>query len=278
MSFLMLLVMTISPGCHVLSPQAIPASKLSVATELIEANQNPIEMGRPVKWLDTAGWICGIPGKIMLWDRRIDNHRMTEKTIETTAEYLQANTMPHLKVRMNQYAPIEDFKRLRKNTTVAWPYRYTLGLLSVGGEAILPGRRLGGDHFKPFTQTVHLYSDVESIALHELAHAKDFSRQEYQGTYALAYLFMPTWHETIASRDALAYWYDRQDRSGIVEANRILYPAYGTYIGSALGAFVPTQATPIYYASVLGGHFNGRMLSREVDDHLREYRSLHQSH
>lgn len=261
-------------GCHVLSPQPIPSSPQYLAPELVESNESPIEIGRPIQWLDTAGWICGIPGKLLLWDRRVDNHRITEPTIAITADYLQAKNLPHLKVRINQYAPIADFKRLRQNKTVAWPYRYTLGLLAVGGEAILPGRLFGGDHFNPFSQTVHLYSDIPAIALHELSHAKDFSRRQYQGTYALAYTVMPTWHETIASRDSFAYLYDRKDRDGIVEANRVLYPAYGTYVGAALGAFVPDQASPVYYASVIAGHLNGRMLSREVDEHLREYRNL----
>lgn len=261
-------------GCHVLSPQSIPSSPQYLAPELVESNEAPIEIGRPIQWLDTAGWIWGIPSKLLLWDRRVDNHRITEKTIATTADYLQTKNLPHLKVRMNQYAPIADFKRLRQNKTVAWPYRYTLGLLAVGGEAILPGRLIGGDHFNPFTQTVHLYSDIPAIALHELSHAKDFSRRKYQGTYALAYIVMPTWHETIASRDALAYLYDREDRAGIIEANRVLYPAFGTYVGGALGSFVPAQATPIYYGSVIAGHINGRLLSRDVDEHLREYREL----
>ena len=261
-------------GCHVLSPQSIPSSPQYLAPELVQSEESPIEIGRPIQWLDTAGWIWGIPSKLLLWDHRVDNHRITEQTIATTADYLQVKNLPHLKVRINQYAPIADFKRLGQNKTVAWPYRYTLGLLTVGGEAIFPGRFFGGDHFNPFTQTVHLYSDIPAIALHELSHAKDFSRRRYQGTYALAYTVVPTWHETIASRDALAYLYDREDRPGIIEANRVLYPAYSTYVGSALGAFIPAQATPIYYASVVAGHLNGRVLSRDVEAHLREYRDL----
>ncbi len=261
-------------GCHVLSPKAIPSAPRYVSPELANDSSNQIEIGRKVKWLDTAGWIVGIPNKLLFWDRRIDSHRITSKTAETTVEYLEANNLPHIKVRMNQYAPIEDFRRLRKNKTVAWPYRYTLGLLAVGGEAILPGRLIGGDHFNPFTQTVHLYSDVPAIALHELGHAKDFTRRRYQGTYALAYLPFPAWHETIASRDAMDYLYQRHDRDGIIEANRILYPAYGTYVGNSIGVFTPAYATPIYYGSVLAGHFNGRMLSRQIDDDLLRYDAM----
>lgn len=261
-------------GCHVLSPKQISTKSYNVAPELIQETGTQIETGKPNKLLDGAGWVIGIPGKIMLWDRRIENHKITADTIETSAEYLQANQLAHVKVRLNQYAPWDDFKRLCRNKTVAWPYRYTLGILSVGGETILPGRLFGGDHFNPFTQTVHVFSDVPAIALHELAHAKDFSRRKYPGTYALGYLFLPAYHETIASRDAFGYLYDHQDREGVIEANRILYPAYGTYIGSGLQWYAPAVATPLYYGTVLAGHVNGRMLSRDIDEHLDEYQRL----
>jgi len=234
-------------------------------------------VGRPIKWLDTIGWVIGIPSKILLWDRRMDNHKITEPTLDATAIYLEANELPHVKVRMNQYAPLQDLKRLRKNNTVGWPYRYTIGLLSVGGEAIFAGRVFGGDHFNPFTQTVHLYSDSPAIAYHELGHAKDFSRRKWQGTYAILYGFVPSYHEVIASRDALDYVYDRHDRDGIIEANRLLYPAMGTYGGNALGYLSPANAVALYYGTVVAGHINGRMLSRNIDQHLAQYDAMFKS-
>lgn len=268
------LILGLSGGCNVLTPKSIALKKQYIAPELIHESNAPIEHGRPIKWLDTTGWVLGIPSKVLLWDRRIDNHQIGEQTIETTAEYMAANPLPHIKVRVNQYAPLADFERLKKNKTVAWPYRYTLGLLSIGGEAIFPGRVFGGDHFNPFTQTVHLYSDVPVVALHELGHAKDFSRRKFQGTYALGYLFFPTWHETIASRDAMDHLYARGNRDGIIEANRILYPAYGTYIGNSLGNLIPDYSLAAYYGLVAVGHLNGRALSQRVDEHLAEYQAL----
>lgn len=260
-------------GCRVLNPIEIPVATQQIAPELLDDETEQVEIGRPHKILDTAGWIVGIPDKILLWDRRVNRHAISEPTLDATADYLTANNLPHVKVRANQYAPLKDFGRLRKNKTVAWPYRYTLGVLSVAGEAIVPGRLFGGDHFNPFTQTVHLYSDVPSIALHELAHAKDFTRRTYQGTYALAYSVLPIWHETLASQDVFAHLYERGDREGVVEANRILYPAYATYIGNGIGNWVPNYALPVYYGSVIAGHANGRMLSRHVDHQLAVFQA-----
>lgn len=209
--------------------------------------------------------MLGIPDKILLWDRRINRHKISEGTIVATADYLEKNNLPHIKVRANQYAPIEDWKRLTKNKTVAWPWRYSLGALSVAGEAIFPGRIIGIDHFNPFSQTVHLYSDVPAVALHEAAHAKDFTRRRYQGTYAAAYLAFPLWHETLASEDVFAYLHHHRDPAAIAEANRILYPAYGTYVGGAISNFAPAYSAPIYYSSVIAGHINGRILSYRLE-------------
>ncbi len=261
---LLLIAIVACSGCRVLSPTAIPVKTQQIASELIDDNQPQIEMGRPQAVIDGVGWVVGVPSKLLLWDRRIDGHRISESTILAPADYLEHNNLPHVKVRANQYAPLDDWRRLRKNKTVAWPWRYTLGALSVAGETILPGRIVGGDHFNPFTQTIHLYSDVPAIALHESAHAKDFTRRKYQGTYAAAYLFVPLWHETLASEDVFHYLEGRGDVDRLIEANRILYPAYGTYVGNALGNFAPSYALPIYYGSVLAGHINGRILSRNL--------------
>lgn len=268
---IVILATSITGGCAVLSPNPIASHQRKYAPELLAATDPQIEIGRPHKVIDTVGWVIGIPSKILLWDRRIDRHKISEPTLVASADYLEANNLPHLKVRMNQYAPWEDFQRLRKNKTVAWPYRYTLGVLSVAGEAILPGRIIGGDHFNPFTQTAHIYSDVPAVALHELAHAKDFARRDYPGTYALAYLFVPLWHETIATRDVFSHLYEREDRAAIAEANRILYPAYGTYVGSSLGNFIPQASVPIYYSAVVLGHINGRWLTRDIDQQIIDY-------
>ena len=251
-------------GCRVLGPMPIDVQSQHFSAALIDADQPQIEIGKPRPIIDRIGWVVGIPDKLLLWDRRIDRHKISEETILATACYLEDNHLPHVKVRANQYAPLKDWKRLTQNKTISWPTRYTFGAFSVAGEAILPGRIFGGDHFNPFTQTVHLYSDIPAIALHEAAHAKDFSRREHQDLYAAAYLFLPIWHETIASEDVFAYLQDQGDREQIAEAHRILYPAYGTYVGSAVGGFGGSYALPVYFAGVTAGHINGRMLARAL--------------
>ncbi len=254
-------------GCRALKSREIVVRSQQVAPELMALNAQPIEVGEDRPILDGLGWVIGIPDKLLLWDRRASNHDISNETLFVVQDYVQKNNLEHVKVRANQYAPLQDWKRLRANKTVAWPWRYTIGTLSVAGEAIFPGRLIGGDHFNPFTQTIHLYSDIPAVAVHEGGHAKDFTRRTYQGTYAAAYLFVPLWHETIATEDAFAYFESNGDIDQIMEANRILYPAYGTYVGNALGGLAPGYATPIYFGSVLLGHANGRMLNRDIESH-----------
>jgi len=256
-------------GCHPLSAKRIDITKQYIAPELLQANTLPIERGKPRPVIDTVGWVVGIPSKLLFWNRRIENHRISAETEHVLADYLEANQLQHVKVRLNQYRPLDDFRRLTKNRSVAWPWRYTLGTFSVLGEAIVPGRLFGGDHFNPFTNTVHLYSDVPAIALHEAAHAKDFSRRRFPGTYAALYALpvVPLYHESIATSDVFAYGEtDLHDPEFQRQAYNVLYPAYGTYVGGAAGTIFPPISFPAYYGSVVAGHLAGRLQSRRIGD------------
>lgn len=226
--------------------------------------RQPIERGEPNKVVDTFGWVWGIPNKIILWDRRIDNHRIGPQTEAAVADYLAKNELSSVKVRLNQYHPGDDWRRLAANDSVGAGWRYTLGALSVLGETIIPGRLFGGDHFNPFTNTIHIYSDVPAVAVHEAGHSKDFAQREWKGTYAAVYLLpgAPLYHEAKATNDALGYLLTEADEQTQKDAYEILYPAYGTYVGGAFGTVVSGSGT--YVASVLGGHALGRIKSSQL--------------
>jgi hypothetical protein len=133
----------------------------------------------------------------------------------------------------------------------------------VVGEAILPGRLLGGDHYNPFTGTIHLYSDIPAVALHEGGDAKDFTRRDFPGTYALltGLPVVTLWPEAIATGDAIAYAGRQDDPDLQREAYRILYPAYGTYVGGAVGDLAAPVALPVYAGAVVAGHAVGRTMT-----------------
>ena len=258
-----LLSLTPAAGCATTPYRFGSAQHYHTSPLLASRNEPQIERGRPVPVLDTIGWIWGIPGKILLFDRRVENHRIDAETEAAIEDYLHNNELSTVKVRLNQYHPGDDWQRLVDNKSVGVGWRYTLGALSVLGETILPGRVFGGDHYNPFTNTIHMYSSVPAIGLHESGHAKDFAYRKWKGTYAAVYLIpgAPLYHEAVATNDALGYVMTTGDLSSQQEAYEILYPAYGTYVGNSLLGGAPFG----YLAGVIGGHIAGQWKSHSLE-------------
>lgn len=252
-------------GCHPLTARRIDTSAIYDSPQLLD-DQPQIQRGEPRKLIDGFGWVWGVPNKLLLWNRRMDNHHIGPETEAAIAGYLYDNDLPTVRVRLNQYRPGEDWRRLVRNKSVGAGWRYTLGTLSVLGETVIPGRLFGGDHYNPFTNTVHIYSDIPAIALHEGAHAKDFARRKWKGTYAVAYLVpvVPLYHESVASRDVVAYLETHGTPQQQAAAQRILIPAYSTYVGNAGGYALPNYGMPLFYGSVLAGHVWGYHESQQI--------------
>lgn len=221
-----------------------------------------IERGRPHRVLDASDWIWpgSWLGKLVLWDRRVDNHKIGEVTEEALRRYLDTNGLGHVKVRLNQYAPGDEFRRIRKNRSMGAGWRYTVGMISWLQYTLLPGRFFGGDHYNPYSNTINLYSDIPAIALHEGGHAKDFANRKWKGTYAVVYAvpFVNLYHEALATNDALGYLMAHESTALQREGYRIMHPAYGTYLGGNLGLLYPDHAFQIFGGAVLGGHVTGR--------------------
>jgi len=243
-------------------------------TLALRPGEAQIERGRPSAFLDGLGhYVLSLPTKLLLWNWDVDNHEISPETEARMAKYLADNDLYQVKVRLNEYAPGAEWRRLIHNRAVNGFWRYTIGALSVGLYTILPGRAFaglfGGDHYNPFTNTVNLYSDHPAIALHEAAHAKDFAQRKYKGTYgALRILpLVPLYQEGLATGDAIGY-----DRDlGLTDAEKadykILYPAFTTYIaGEGLRWIGTPWAYPIELAVAIPGHIVGRIKAAGVED------------
>jgi hypothetical protein len=244
------------------------AARYYSSPELAARTEVQMERGRPHKAIDTFGWVWGIPSKILLWDRRVENHRIDAHTESQLATYLNENELSTVKVRLNQYQPRDDWHRLVANKSVGAGWRYTVGVVSVAVEAIIPGRLFGGDHYNPYTDTIHLYSGSPAIALHEAGHAKDFARRKWKGTYAAARILpiVPLIQEAIATSDALGYLEATDSVSAQQEAYEILYPAYGTYVGAEIKPLGPFGVV----FGALGGHAVGRWKSWQLEEEREE--------
>lgn len=71
----------VSAGCF--EPREIPLTRRNVAPRLGAATRaQPVERGidRPV--VDGICWVVGVPRKIILWDSRVANHRVSPRTEE----------------------------------------------------------------------------------------------------------------------------------------------------------------------------------------------------
>lgn len=221
-----------------------------------------IVRGRPNRVLDASDWVWpgSWLGKLVLWDRRVDNHRIGDEMETMMRHYLEVNGLNHVQVRLNQYAPGQEFTRLRRNRSVGAGWRYTMGVIGWLQYTLLPGRFFGGDHYNPYSNTINLYSDIPAIAVHEGGHAKDFAGRKWKGSYAFIYIipFVNLYHEALASNDALGYLTAYESEAAQREGYRIMHPAYGTYVGGNVALLTPGAEFPVYAGAVLVGHATGR--------------------
>ena len=168
----------------------------------------------------------------------MDNHRISPKTEQALQEFLSAHpeALKDVKVRLNQWTPVGEFKRLAQNKRIEWYFRIFPGIPTTLFSSVT-GRLLGGDHYNPYTNTIHIFSDDPAIALHEAGHAKDFADQPDPGYYAVGRILPPVElsQEQTASDIAIQHLKDQKDRSGELHAYQTLYPAFGTYLGEEAG-------------------------------------------
>lgn len=234
-----------------------------------------IERGRPNAFLDGIGhYVISLPSKILLLHWNVNNHDISPETEAALRVYLAENDLDNVKVRLNEYAPGDEWRRLAHNKDVGAFWRWSFGLLSTTFYTILPGRffagLLSGDNYNPFTNTINLYSDNLPVALHEAGHAKDFARKSnrhWRGGYAALRILplVPLWQEGVATSDAISYLYAKDDVPMRKSAYRTLYPAYGTYVGSVGGdyfRYLPLGPGWVGYAIAYGpvvvGHVVGQ--------------------
>ena len=236
----------------------------------LQPGEPQIVRGKPRGFLDWVGHhIISLPSKLILWNWNVDRHSISPETEAALRQYLAENELPNVKIRLNEYDPGDEFYRLFHNKAVGAGWRYTIGLITVVFYTILPGRFWGGDNYNPYTNTVSIYSDHPAIVLHEAGHAKDFAKTRHKGTYAALRILpiVPLFQEGAATDDAILYYKEKSDKEGEKDAYKILYPAFGTYVG---GEVANWYGGPFHYlltaAFAIPGHIVGRIKAANVDD------------
>jgi hypothetical protein len=265
-----ILVLLLVSGC-ITSPYEVHDITDTQNLLQLREGEEQFEFGRPRKFLDASDWIWpgSLIGKLLLWNVNVDSHEVSDETVNELQEYLAYNDLGHVKIRINQYAPGGEWSRLFRNKDVGAGWRYTLGFISTIFYTILPQRFFGGDNYNPYTNTVSIYSNHKAIAVHEGGHSQDSSRRKHKGTYAALYMipFVSLHHEAMATNDALSYMSNQAQYEELKGAYKILYPAYGTYVGGGIAQFM---SSPIAYiiqvAAVIPGHIIGRVKASNVEN------------
>jgi hypothetical protein len=215
--------------------------------------------GRPNRFVDGVGWVWGIPEKVLLWDRRALNHEVSPETEQKLVEYVAANGLQSTKVRVNQYDPGGEWRRLAANKDVGAGWRYTFGALRALGYTIFPGRVFGDDNYNPYTDTVSIYSDIPALALEQGGHAKNVKGRPQPGTYASVFSLpvLSLFPEKQAKDYALDYIAWEGTPVDEAAAVKVLYPQYGIEVGRSATAMLPGAGALVTIAAAGVGHAVG---------------------
>ncbi|HTL47618.1 MAG TPA: hypothetical protein VL688_06090 [Verrucomicrobiae bacterium] len=254
------LTMVLNPAVH---------SAESIRGDFAERPTEPvIERGWKILPLDLIARLFALPNELLLWNHKLQNRNVSEETLEDLRQYMIYYQLEDVKVRVNKAAFVDEYRRLFTNKKMHWAIRIPFGFLTTT-ISLITERILAGDYYNPFNDTIHIFSDITPVVVHEAGHARDFDRQSNRGFYALMRIVpgMDLIQEDEASSSAIKYFIEKGDHATEIEAYKILYPAYGSYIGSYFGFILPFSIGSI--GAILGGHWFGRHKAREVSQKYR---------
>lgn len=215
-----------------------------------------VEHGARRPLVDGAGWVIGIPSKLLMWDRRANNHAVSAATVGEITNYLEHKNLANTVVRVNQYAPGKEWQRLVSNRSIAPGWRYTVGSLKWLKYTFVPGRLFGKDEYNPYTNSLYVYSDMPMLGLAEAAYAKDVSGRQRPGTYAAVQELplVSLWHESLATDEVLNYVCIHGNSEQIEEVRQDLYARYGIETAGAVGQVLPDGSGLFQIIGAASGH------------------------
>lgn len=232
----------------------------SIPYKGVNPERPQFERGYAIAPIDGLANLLAFPYKLLFWNWRLQNHRVSLETETDMMAFMDQHGLDDVKVYIAKFTLFPEMKRLySRHSPVAWPYRILPGTITTLF-AGLTDWLIGGDYYNPFTNSIHLYSDDSAIALHEAGHALDFKKRTYRGTYAIMRMLpaADTHQEWEATDAAITYYKNIKNIEKETDAYKILYPAYGSYVGGAVSVFIPIP----YLTSVAGvlvGHVWGRI-------------------
>ena len=224
-----------------------------------------IERGWKIFPIDLIAAILSLPDRLLLWNWKFKNRNVSDATLNELRNYMETYELYDVKVRVNKAAFIDEYRRLCTNKKMHWFVRFFPGFF-VTTISLIFERLTAGDYYNPFNDTLHLFSDLTPVALHEAGHARDFDRHDSRGFYALmrAVPGMDLIQEDEATTSAINYLKIKRNQHQEIESYKILYPAFSTYIGGYFNYILPINLGSL--GAVLFGHWIGRKKAKETKD------------
>jgi hypothetical protein len=220
------------------------------------------EYGKPQKTLDNLAWFTGIWSRLLPLNSHINRHAISDNTKLKLVGYLEDNDLSDVLVRVNQYDPKGEWRRLRANHRIGPGWRYTAGVFSLMHYTLIPGRVFGGDQYNAFTNSLYINSDVPAVVMHEAAYAKDIHSRWLPGSYAFVNEIpvVCLWRHTKGVNDILGYARTNDDWVVEKETYRVVYPQMGVRSTMLTGPFVPFwDGILLSVAGAAVGHATGQV-------------------
>ncbi len=231
-----------------------------------------VSRGTPLALVDTTGNFLSLSNKLLFLSADLDSHYIDDGVERAMRAFAAHHGIEGGHIRINEYAPLDELGRVLTNGRINLLLRLSFGLMGWLGYVLMVNRIFGGDHYNPFADTVHIFSNHRGIALHEMGHLLDFRRRPYPGLYSLLRLIpgVALYQEFLASRYAVRYLDHIGDHDEELRAYRILFPAYSTYVLGFLAYLLPNQVIrTIAMPFVILGHVVGNVMAKQRIDRLR---------
>lgn len=198
-----------------------------------------IDIGEDNSVSRVVGFLGSIPNKALFWSWDVGRYP-TERIVRQVEDSVQNEKLYGLKIRIGHNEVLKDVGRLFNDENII--KRNPLWVRAIAGvPSTLIGETIAelirSDYYNPITNTVTIYSNIDSFALHEIGHAKDWSKfGERPWIYTLARAVPPVtlYQEYVASFD-----YAKKDLSKEKKYHvaRFLVPAFATYVLGMIRAF-----------------------------------------
>ncbi len=220
----------------------------SVQIEPKTKEQIDIQVGSSNFIIDAIRNVLSLPTKLMMFNFNFNSGHVSSETIEKVRNYLHENGLHDVAVSVNQYKPQQVWSRIFTNPKTSLLSKLTIGVVDGCLETVLFSKLTGfpGDHYSPSSNTVHLFSDISAMALHECGHAKDFNERKNPILY-LSMAQLPVvgpvatlYKEFKASHYAIGDLIRKNEPEEVKSAYKFLIPAFASYCA---GVVIPMSST-----------------------------------